>query len=144
VESREDCLFDRAVDILEGRANGFGLPILHHLALRGHSSAMLWLAGAWTQDAERSKFGRFSDPCSAIGLMRRALRLGDSNGAQNLAMTYYFNTGNLAMYRHWLAKAATRGDEDAARELSRFELRLPHLAARRVGRLRPLRRDERG
>jgi hypothetical protein len=50
-----------------------------------------------------------------------------------------FNKGDLAGYRFWLHRGAGAGDEEAAIELRRFEMRLPHAAARKLKRLRPYR-----
>lgn len=108
------------------------MPILWHLALRRYQFAMLELS----QRVEPA--GRISDPFSSAGLAYRAYRLGLSFGAQNLAMDC-FNRGDLAGYRKWLGRAARAADEDAARELRRFETRLPHGDAGRIGRKRPYR-----
>jgi hypothetical protein len=37
---RHDRLYDRAITILDGGGNGFGEPILWHLALRRHTEAI--------------------------------------------------------------------------------------------------------
>jgi len=123
----------RAFAILDGKANGIGMPVLHHLALRGMKDAMVALA------YHQSGAGRFSDPFSPQGLCRRAWRKGDTLAARNLAVDC-FNRRDLQGYRHWLSRAARLGDPYAARELRRFETRLPHLDARKIGRKRPDRR----
>lgn len=139
--SRADRLFARADAILEGRANGFAMPVLEHLALRRYGPAMLELARRATASGDRGAIGRVQDAGSPAGLMYRAHRRGEYTAAQNFAMTL-FHAGDLAGYRHWLRKAARGGDTDAAAELRRFELRQPFPAARWVGRVRPLRRSE--
>lgn len=46
-------------------------------------------------------------------------------------------------YRHWLKQGAKLGDGYAANQRKHFETRLPHLTARKIGRLRLYhRRDE--
>jgi hypothetical protein len=136
-----DRLYARAEAIIERRANGFAAPILEHLALRRYTPAMLELARRDTASGDPGAIGRISDARSPAGLMRLAHRLGDITAAQNMAMTL-FHAGDLAGYRHWLRKAARAGDADAGAELRRFELRQPYPLARRVGRVRPLRRSE--
>lgn len=135
---KNDChdrLYDRASMILDGAGNGFGEPILWHLALRRHTEAMLALAG------RVSSAGKPADPFSQQGLERRAFRLGNKRAAQHLAMTH-FNQRDLAGYRRWLRWAARAADEEAAIELKRFETRLPHAAAGDIGRRRPCRADD--
>jgi len=138
--TREDRLFQRAQRILEGQANGFGEPILWHLALRGYGPAMLDLAGRYTQTGSSSELGRLQDRNSPIGQTYRAYRNGEPNAAQNMAMSR-FNVGDLAGYRRWLHRAARTGDLDVQRELSCFAVRQPHRLARKLRRLRPYRRD---
>jgi len=128
---RADRLYERADAILDGLRNGFGEPILWHLALRCHTDAMLALAS-------RVSEGKATDPFSRRGLERRAFRLGSERAAQHLAMSC-FNRGDLAGYRFWLRRGAHGGDKEAAAELRRFETRLPHSAAKSVRRLRPYR-----
>lgn len=132
---QQDRLYDRASSILEGGGNGFGEPILWHLALRRHTDAMLSLAG------RLDPWGKPADPFSQRGLERRAFRLGNERAGQHLAMTH-FNRGDLAGYRRWLSWAARAGDEEAAIELRRFETRLPHAAAGDIGRQRPYRKSD--
>lgn len=140
MESREDRLFRRAWLILDGKAPGFGLPILRHLALRGYGAAMLELANRDTSGGQRAELGRLSDSASPFGQFYRAYRGGADYAAQNLAMTF-FNVGELARYRHWLHRAARAGDLDARAELRRFETRKPHRLAWQLRRGRPCRRD---
>lgn len=137
---RFEASFERAEAILEGRLNGYGMPILRHLALRRYGPAMLSLAGRKTDTGRRSELGRVSDPFSPAGLMYRAYRLGEINAAQNMAMSL-FNIGDIWGYRHWMHRAARAGDTNAATELKLFETRQPHNLARRLRRLRPYRRD---
>jgi hypothetical protein len=139
--ARAERLFLRADAIIERRANGFATPILEHLALRRYTPAMLELARRATGNGDPGAIGGTSDARSPAALMRLAHRLGDITAAQNFAMTL-FHVGDLAGYRHWLRKAARAGDSDAGAELRRFELRQPAPLARRVGRIRPLRRAE--
>ena len=123
----------RAISILDGQGDGFAVPILFLGALRGMSDAMIALSNAL------SGGGAMADPFSQRGLCRRAWRRGDTTGAQNLAVDC-FNRRDLQGYRHWLHRAARMGDPYAAREVRRFETRLPHLNARKIGRKRPDRR----
>ena len=140
MSSRNQRLFARAEAIFEGKAIGFGEPVLWHLALRRHAPAMLALANRYTQMGSRSELGRMSDPFSPVGMTYRAYRQGEPNAAQNMAMSL-FNVGDIARYRHWMHKAARAGDVNAAEDLQRFETRQPHNLARRLRRLRPHRRD---
>lgn len=131
-----DDLWELALEKLAGRKPGWGEPLLWHLAMRGHVLAILELSSFLDDDRP------ISDPFSKQGLALRAYRLGDSNGAQHLAMSC-FNKHDLKRYRHWLRKAANQDAIDELAELKRFETRLPHPTARKIGRLRPLRRSER-
>lgn len=139
---RSDRLFGRAHAILAGRGAGFGEPILWHLALRHYGPAMLEIAARETREGKRSELGRTAAPFSPLGLMYRAYRQGEPNAAQNIAMSL-FNIGDMAGYRRWIRLAARRGDADAGHDAKCFALRQPHAHARRLRRLRPLRRDER-
>jgi hypothetical protein len=109
--------------------------LLEHLALRRVPMAMTELARI------TARTGRVADPYSSAGLALRALRRGDALAAYNEAMDR-FNRGDLKGYRRWLRYAAKAGNEDAARELTRFETRLPHRAAFDIGRGRPARAEE--
>jgi hypothetical protein len=131
--AKRDELYTLARDRLDGRALGLGMPILWHLALRGHESALVSLGQLI--EAE----GPISNPYSTAGLAYRAYRKGAPIGAQNLAMDC-FNRGDLRGYRMWLRRAARAGDQDAGRELKRFETRLPHRLAGKIRRKRPRRR----
>ena len=67
---------------------------------------------------------------------------GDVRAANNAAMSC-FNRNDMIGYRRWLRRAARAGDVMAAKQLRRFETRLWHADARKVGRPRPeQRRDE--
>ncbi|WP_310535070.1 hypothetical protein [Novosphingobium sp.] len=136
-----DRLWLRAWKIGERQANGHRLPILHHLALRGYAIGLLDLANFLLVDGNRSSFGRIGDGNSPAFLIYRAYCSGSATAAQNMAMTYFW-LGDLAAYRRWLRRAAHAGDPDASNELQRFELRQPYGLARKMRRLRPLRRDE--
>lgn len=140
MNEKHEQLFDRAEKILDGKANGFAIPILYTLAHRRYAPAMLSLAARMTEEGTRAELGRPNDPNSPIGLMLRAYRQGETNAAQNLALSLFY-VGDLAGYRHWLRRAARRGDDDAAQELGRFELRQPWPLARKINRKRPFRRD---
>jgi hypothetical protein len=141
-EARLERLYVRACAILDGLANGFGEPILWHLALRCYTPAMVMLANRLSGAETRAGLGRPGDGFSAAGMYYRAWRSGDHLGALNLAITC-FNMGDLQGYRHWLRRAGRGGDAEAAAEARRFETRLPHGMARLAGRGRPYRRTER-
>jgi hypothetical protein len=130
--TKRDRLWNRYWSICERRGIGLATPILWHLALRHDALAMTELGSTFPKE------GRLTDPFSQAGLAYRAYRRGERNGAQHLAMNA-FNKGDLAGYRHWLARGANAGDEDAQRELARFETRLPHSNASRIRRRRPYR-----
>jgi TPR repeat protein len=119
---------------LNGLSPGDGMGLLWHLALRRYGSAMTELSRQLGEDNTSA-----ADPFSAAGLARRAYQQGDPAAAYNLAMTS-FNRRDLQGYRYWLRRAAQAGDDDAKRQLNRFEVRLPHGAAFDIGRGRP-RRD---
>jgi hypothetical protein len=109
------------------------MPTFRHLALRRYRDAMLELS-LRIEGAE----GRIADPFSPTGLAYRAYRQGSPTAAHNLALDC-FNRGDLGGYRKWLGRAARAGDQDAARQLRRFETRLPHNLARLIRRKRPYR-----
>jgi hypothetical protein len=140
MSSKEDRLYARACDILEGRALGYGEPILWRLALRRYGPAMLMLANRASPSGTRSELGRQRDAFSPMGLAYRAYRLGEPNAAQNMAVSL-FNIGDMRGYRLWMRRSAQAGNSSAATEVRRFEIRLPHGLARRLRRLRPYRRD---
>jgi len=121
--------------IREDNANSHATPILWHLALGHDPLMMVTLAATFPSP------GRRSDGFSQAGLCYRAWRLGSGHGAQHLAMDA-FNTNDMRGYRFWLRRAANAGDADAARELKRFETRLPHVNASRVRRRRPYRKHD--
>ncbi|OSZ68973.1 hypothetical protein CAP39_09090 [Sphingomonas sp. IBVSS1] len=118
--------WDRADAIRNRRANGRWLPILWHLALRGHGLSLLQLADWYTFHGEHP--GRMQDRFSPAGMMRHALRRQERFAGLHLALTC-FNLGDLGGYRHWLARAARAGDTEAAAERRRFEIRKPHRLA---------------
>lgn len=131
--AKRETLWRRYWAIRDDHANGHAKPILWHLALGQDPSLMVTLAATF------STSGRLSDGFSQAGLCYRAWRLGNCYGAQHLAMNA-FNRNDLHGYRLWLRRAANAGDADAARELKRFETRLPHTNAGRVRRRRPYRK----
>jgi hypothetical protein len=136
----DDQLYVRAIDILYGKARGLWWPKIRALALRGHVDAMIELADWLADDDEQA--GAAANPFSAAGLYRRAYRKGEPRAAHNLAMTC-FNRNDLTGYRTWMRKAGSAGDNAARAEAARFETRLPHRNAARIGRHRPhQRRDE--
>lgn len=139
---RLERLWLRAWKIAEQNGTGHRLPILHHLAMHGHELGLLDLANFMVVDGDRKSVGRLADNYSPVRLLYRAFRAGSPTAAQNLAMTHFW-LNDLTGYRHWLNKAARAGDEDARLELKRFETRQPFGLAKRMRRLRPLRRDER-
>lgn len=133
-------MWKRAQAILDGEANGFGEPILWHLALRGHGASMLTIANRQTSNGSRDELGRISNAYSPMGMMYRAWRRGVPNAAQNIAMSL-FNVGDLSGYRHWIRRAARANETSTREEAGRFETRMPHGLARRLRRLRPFRAD---
>jgi hypothetical protein len=142
---RDERLFDRAEAIMEGRANGYYMPILGHLARRGHARVMLALAGSFSKGNDPAALGAMSRAGTPAWLYRRVWHRGGDyapTAAQNLAMSL-FNIGDLRGYRFWLRRAQLLGDNAAGLELDRFETRLPHGDARAIRRGRPYRRSER-
>jgi hypothetical protein len=144
-QTADDRLYTKALAIRYKRHVGLWLPITWKLALRGHTGAMLDLAGWLSDDNSAEAFGKPADSFCAAGLYRRAYRKGDAlaaYAAYNAAMSF-FNRNNMTGYRHWLARAAQAGDAAAGAQLRYFETRLWHTAARKIGRLRPQqKRDE--
>jgi hypothetical protein len=133
--AKREALWLRYWAITEDHANGYATPILWHLALGHDPRMMVELADTFPLP------GRLSNSFSAAGLCYRAWRLGNCYGAQHLAMDA-FNSNDMHRYRFWLRRAANAGDADAARELKRFETRLPHTSASRVRRKRPYRKHD--
>ena len=84
--SKAERLYLRAVEIRENRTGGLWLPIMGHLALRGHTDAMIDLASWLTYDNSLAVYGHFAHRFSAAGLYRRAFRAGNARAAQHLAM----------------------------------------------------------
>lgn len=134
-DGRSETLCTLAIDRLDGRAHGLGMPVLWHLALRRYGPAMGELATRFDDG------GPIANPFSSRGLAYRAFKLGETWAAQNLAMQH-FNRNDLQGYRYWLHRAARAGDEEARMMLKRFETRLPHGAAGDIGRKRPYDRRE--
>jgi hypothetical protein len=126
----------KALAIRYERHVGKWLPIMWHLALRGHSGAMIELADWFSNEGSADPFGTPANAFSAAGLYRRAFRNGDNRAAQHMAMIC-FNRNDMAGYRHWLGQGARAGDVEADQECRRFETRLSHANARKVRRLRP-------
>lgn len=127
------------------RANCHYMPILDHLARRGHAQAMLDLAGLFSRDNDPADLGSMPRVGMPAWRYRRVWRRGgeySAVAAQNLAMSY-FNICGLRGYRLWLRRGQALGDSDAGFERAHFETRLPHGAARAIGRGRPWRRNER-
>lgn len=115
-------LYARALDILEGRANGHALPIIRKLAARGFAPAVIVLSD-YVSDAE------------ALAMLRKAARKGDATSAYNLAITHR-NRGDMLGYRVAL-KHAARLDPEAVDELRRFKTRFPEKVMGKFGRLAP-------
>ena len=136
-QSVEDRLYLRALLIRHRQGVGLWKPIMWHLALRGHTGAMIELADWFSGKDTAKEVGKASEAFSAVGLYYRAYRKGDARAACNMANSC-FNRGDMTGYRQWLRRAAKAGDSDAARELRIFEMRLWHAAARKVRRLRPV------
>jgi TPR repeat protein len=135
-------LYLKGLAIRYERSVGLWMPIMWHLALRGHAGAMVELADWFSDDASVKVFGTPADAFSAASLYRRAYQKGDARAANNAAMSH-FNRNDMAGYRQWLRRAAKAGDTEAGKQLRSFETRLWHSAARKIGRLRPeQKRDE--
>lgn len=118
------------------RQPGLWMPIMWHLALRGHTGGMIELADWFSYGGKAKHFGKPSDAFCAAGLYRRAWRTGDARAACNAAVSC-FNRNDMSGYRYWLRHAAKAGEVGAGRELKGFETRLPHSAAAEIRRLRP-------
>lgn len=132
---KRDQMWKRYWAITLDNANGLYVPILWHLALGRDYEAMTLLAATFDSS------GCIADPFGQQGLYRRADRGGYAYASQHLAMDA-FNRRDLKGYRYWLRRHARFGDPDVVRELKRFELRLPHYAAAKIGRRRPYRAYE--
>jgi TPR repeat protein len=141
-DTKAERLYLKGLAIRYERAVGLWMPIMWHLALRGHAGAMVELADWFSGDVSVKAFGSPADAFSAAGLYRRAYQKGDARAASNVAMSH-FNRNDMAGYRQWLRRAAKAGDTEAGKQLRCFETRLWHSAARKIGRLRPeQKRDE--
>jgi hypothetical protein len=138
----EERLYLKGCAVRHERRVGLWMPIMWHLALRGHSGAMIELADWFSDDNRARAFGTPADAFSAAGLYYRAHRRGDARAAHNAAMGC-FNRNDMLEYRRWLRRAEKAGDAQAGTQLRCFETRLWHSAARKVRRLRPeQKRDE--
>lgn len=140
-ETAKDRLYLRALSIRHERGVGLWMPIMWHLALRGHTGAMIELADWFSGGDSAKEVGKTFDAYSAAGLYYRAYRKGDPRAASNMALSC-FNRGDMAGYRHWLRHAAKAGDPQSLRELRAFESRLWHSAARKLRRLRPVQKRD--
>jgi len=135
-------LYLKALRIKDRQLPGLWVPIIWHLALRGHTDAMIDLADWFAERDSLQSFGVPRDGFSAAGLYLRAYRNGDARAARNAAISS-FNRNDLAGYRTWLRRAAKAGDQMSGKELRYFETRLWHSDARKVRRHRPeQRRDD--
>lgn len=137
----EERLYIKALSIRHERGRGLWMPIMWHLALRGHTGAMIELADWFCGDDAAKNVGKASDAFSAAGLYYRAYRKRDARAARNMAISC-FNRSDMAGYRRWLGRAAKAGDTESARDLLYFETRLWHGAARSVRRLRPVQKRD--
>jgi hypothetical protein len=109
------------------------LALTRHLAIRGDPDAITEL--------ERVSYDPrpASIALSPAAMVRCAATRGKwPTAAFNIAMQR-FNARDLRGYRYWLRRAAQNGDDDAGRQLARFETRLPHGVAHDLGRGRPYR-----
>lgn len=140
-DTAEERLYLKGLAIRYERHVGLWMPIMWHLALRGHTGAMIELADWFSRDNSAKTFGNSTDAFSAAGLYHRACRKGDARAALNAAMSC-FNRNDMIGYRQWLRRATNAGDADAGKQLRYFETRLYHAAARKVGRLRPLQKRD--
>ena len=141
-DTAEGRLYLKGLSVRYERHTGLWMPIMWHLALRGHAGAMIELADWYSADDSATAFGKPADPFSPAGLYYRAYLKGQARAAINAAMSC-FNRNDMIGYRQWLRRAATAGDAGAQKRLRYFETRLWHSAARKVGRLRPeQKRDE--
>ena len=141
-DTAEDRLYLKALAVRYERQVGLWRPIMWHLALRGHTGAMIELADWFADGDGTSSVGKPADSFGAAGLYRRAYLKGDARAARNAAMCC-FNRNDMTGYREWLRRAAKAGDADSSKELRKFETRLWHGAARKIGRLRPFhKRDD--
>ena len=131
-----DRLYFKGLAIRHERHLGKWLPIMWHLAPRGHAGAMIELADWFSNDGSAHPFGTPAQAFSAAGLYRRAFKLGDLRTAQHLALSC-FNRNDMAGYRHWLDQGAKAGDGEAKQEGRQFNTWLWHADAGRVRRLRP-------
>lgn len=132
----DERLYLRGLAIRYEGHRGKWLPVFWHLALRGHAGAMIELADWFSDEGSADPFGTPAQTSCAAWLYRRAFRKRDARAAQHMAMRC-FNQNDLVGYRYWLGQGAKAGDGEALEERRRFETRLWHASARKVGRLRP-------
>lgn len=111
-------LYSRAMNILEGRANGHALPILRALSVRQFAPA-------------KNVLSDYRSPREALALLRRAASKGDQVARYNLAIEHR-NRGDLRSYRYWLGYAA-RLDPEAKAELRQFRRRFPEAIMKQHG-----------
>ncbi|WP_066810915.1 hypothetical protein [Sphingomonas asaccharolytica] len=141
----DERLYLHALDIQDGRAHGFWVPIMQRLALRGHDGAMIALAHWYTEGNNPDDLDAMAEPLTAANLYYRVWRRGGpeaARAAHSLAMSY-FNRGDMLRYRQWLRRGARLGDYSCCVYAKHFETRLPHATAREIGRHRPAaKRDE--
>lgn len=130
-KNKLDALYNRALRIQAGLANGRCEPIFRALAIRHYDPGQVQFACDFATEETRS-----NHPASAAYWYRRAWRRGNANAAQHMAMDCFANN-DLQGYRHWLRRAARLGDADAAFELGKFATSLPFGRLRAIGRLRP-------
>jgi hypothetical protein len=140
-KAAEDRLYVKALSIRYERGVGLWVPIIWHLALRGHVGAMIELADWFSGGDSVREVGKTFGAFSAAGLYYRASRKGDPRAASNMALSC-FNRGDMVGYRLWLRRATKAGDPQSLRELRAFESRLWHSAARKLRRLRPVQKRD--
>ncbi len=138
-------LYLRALNIQHEHANGHWAPIMQHLMLRGHDSAIIDLGHWYTENNGPRDLDGMGESYTAANLYYRVWRRGGpqaARAAHSLAISY-FNRGDLLRYRLWARRGARLGDYSCKIYVRHFETRLPHATARRIGRHRPEgKRDE--
>jgi hypothetical protein len=103
-ETPADRLYLRGLAIRYERHGGLWMPIMWHLAFRGHTRAMIELADWFSGDGSAKGFGAPADAFSPAGLYHRTFRKGDARAAYNAPMSC-FNRNDMAGYRRWLRRA---------------------------------------
>ncbi|MEO5494893.1 MAG: hypothetical protein ABIR08_12815 [Sphingomonas sp.] len=141
----DNALYLKALNIQDGRARGFWVPLMRHLMLRGHAGAMIALGHWYTEGNDPRDLDGIGDPYAAANLYYRVWRKGGVEGARaahSFAISY-FNRGDLQRYRYWLRRGARLDDYTCQIYTKHFETRLPHATARKIGRhRREAKRDE--